>query len=146
MKILGLFTCAVLLFSWDVSGGSYDIYGNLSKGSRKNLNFECNLLNLLHNVREGGTIIAGYEYGYRGGKLKVWGSDSNGYAYVGSLVYRLMGSFYVVYELQFKHASWKHCTPQFRGGMLSRYYGIVKEENPDRYRQMRPFILKYWYK
>lgn len=53
---------------------------------------------------------------------------------------------YMAYELQFKHASWKHCTPLFRGGMLSRYYGIVKEENPERYRQMRPFILKYWYK
>ena len=52
-----------------------------------NLNFECNLLNLLHKVREGGTIIVGYEYGYGGGKLKVWGSDGNGYAYVGSLVY-----------------------------------------------------------
>ena len=53
---------------------------------------------------------------------------------------------YMAYELQFKHASWKHCTPLFRGGMLSRYYGIVNKENPERYRQMRPFILKYWYK
>ena len=27
--------------------------------------------------------MAGYEYGYGGGKLKVWSSDCNGYAYVG---------------------------------------------------------------
>ena len=62
---------------------------------RINLNFEYNLLNLLHNVREGGTIIVGYEYSYGGVKLKVWGSDGNGYAYVGSLVYRVTGSSFV---------------------------------------------------
>ncbi|WP_148453196.1 RHS repeat domain-containing protein [Culturomica massiliensis] len=50
---------------------------------------------MLHNVREGGTIIAGYEYGYGGVKLKVWDSDGNGYAYVGSLVYRVTGSSFV---------------------------------------------------
>ncbi|WP_154670132.1 hypothetical protein [Culturomica massiliensis] len=38
---------------------------------------------MLHNVRKGSTTIAGYKYGYRGGKLKVWSSDCNGYAYVG---------------------------------------------------------------
>ncbi|RHV85847.1 RHS repeat protein, partial [Odoribacter sp. OF09-27XD] len=54
----------------NVSGGSYDydIYGNLSKDSRKNLNFEYNILNLLHNVREGSIIMAGYEYSYGGVK------------------------------------------------------------------------------
>ena len=78
----------------NVSGGSYDydIYGNLSKDSRKNLNFEYNILNLLHNVREGSIIMAGYEYSYGGVKLKVWDSDGNGYAYVGNLVYRVTGS------------------------------------------------------
>lgn len=111
-----------------------------------NLNFEYNLLNLLHNAREGSMIMAGYEYDYGGGKLKVSGGDGSGYVYVGSLVYRVMGSSYLAYELQFKHALWKHCTLLFRGEMLFRYYGIVKKENPDRYRQMRPFILKYWYK
>ena len=64
-------------FCWDfliyIFFGSFQI----------NLNFEYNLLHLLHNVREGGTIIAGYEYGYGGVKLKVWGSDGNGDAYVG---------------------------------------------------------------
>ena len=60
-----------------------------------NLNFEYNLLHLLHNVREGGTIIAGYEYGYGGVKLKVWDSDGNGYAYMGNLVYRVTGSSFV---------------------------------------------------
>ena len=59
------------------------------------MNFEYNLLNLLHNVREGGTIIAGYEYGYERDKLKVSGRDGNGYAYVGSLVYWLRGSSFV---------------------------------------------------
>ena len=59
------------------------------------MNFEYSLLNLLHNVREGGTIIAGYEYGYEGDKLKVSGRGSNGYAYVESLVYWLRGSFFV---------------------------------------------------
>ena len=56
------------------------------------MNFEYNLLHLLHNVREGSTVMAGYEYSYGGVKLKVWGSDGNGYAYVGSLVYRVTGS------------------------------------------------------
>ena len=81
----------------NVSGGSYDydIYGNLSKDSRKNLNFEYNILNLLHNVREGSIIMAGYEYSYGGVKLKVWDSDGNGYAYVGNLVYRVTGSSFV---------------------------------------------------
>nr|WP_147379572.1 hypothetical protein [Odoribacter sp. OF09-27XD] len=39
---------------------------------------------MLHNAREGSTIMAGYEYGYGGGKLKVSGSDGSGYAYVGT--------------------------------------------------------------
>ena len=60
-----------------------------------NLNFEYNLLHLLHNVREGGTIIVGYEYGNGGDKLNIWGSDGNGYAYVGNLVYRVTGSSFV---------------------------------------------------
>ena len=50
---------------------------------------------MLHNVRKGSTTIAGYKYGYRGGKLKVWSSDCNGYAYVGNLVYRVTGSSFV---------------------------------------------------
>ncbi|RHV87392.1 hypothetical protein DXA95_17070 [Odoribacter sp. OF09-27XD] len=48
------------------------------------MNFEYNILNLLHNVREGSIIMAGYEYSYGGVKLKVWDSDGNGYAYVGT--------------------------------------------------------------
>ena len=59
------------------------------------MNFEYNLLHLLHNVREGGTIIAGYEYSYGRVKLRVWDSDGNGYAYVGNLVYRVTGSSFV---------------------------------------------------
>ena len=39
--------------------------------------------------------MAGYEYSYGGVKLKVWGSDGNGYAYVGNLVYRVTGSSFV---------------------------------------------------
>ena len=39
--------------------------------------------------------MAGYEYGYGGGKLKVSGRDGSGYAYVGNLVYRLTGSSFV---------------------------------------------------
>ena len=50
---------------------------------------------MLHNVREGSTIIVGYEYGYGGDKLKVSGRDGSGYAYVGNLVYRLTGSSFV---------------------------------------------------
>ena len=38
---------------------------------------------MLHNVREGSIIMAGYEYSYGGVKLKVWSSDCNGYAYGG---------------------------------------------------------------
>ena len=77
------------------SSYDYDIYGNLSKDSRKNLNFEYNILNLLHNVREGSTLMTGYEYGYGGDKLKVSGRDGSGYAYVGNLVYRFTGSSFV---------------------------------------------------
>ena len=62
---------------------------------RINLNFEYSILNLLHNVRKGSTLMAGYEYGYGGNKLKVSGRDGSGYAYVGILVYRLTGSSFV---------------------------------------------------
>ena len=47
---------------------------------------------MLHNVRKGSTVIAGYEYSYGGVKLKVWDSEGNGYAYVGNLFYRVTGS------------------------------------------------------
>ena len=59
------------------------------------MNFEYSILNLLHNVREGSTLMTGYEYGYGGDKLKVSGRDGSGYAYVGILVYRLTGSSFV---------------------------------------------------
>ena len=73
------------IFPAEILPGFFNLY--ILGSFQINLNFEYNLLHLLHNVREGGTIIVGYEYGYGGGKLKVWGSDGNGYAYVGSLVY-----------------------------------------------------------
>ena len=59
------------------------------------MNFEYSILNLLHNVREGGTLMVGYEYGYGGNKSEVSGRDGSGYAYVGNLVYRLTGSSFV---------------------------------------------------
>ena len=80
----------IFIFSWQKFCRDFLIY--IFLGSFQiNLNFEYNLLHLLHNVRKGSTVIAVYEYSYGGVKLKVWGSDGNGYAYVGSLVYRVRG-------------------------------------------------------
>ena len=69
------------IFLAEILPGFFNLY--IWGAFQINLNFEYNLLHLLHNVREGGTIIAGYEYGYGGGKLKVSGRDGSGYAYVG---------------------------------------------------------------
>ena len=73
----------------------YDGYGNLIKDSRKNLNFEYNILNLIHSVKQGTGLQAEYEYAYTGSKLRVTASDGKGYAYLGSLVYMCTGSSYI---------------------------------------------------
>ena len=58
----------------------YDGYGNLIKDSRKNLNFEYNILNLIHSVKQGTGLQAEYEYTYTGSKLRVTASDGKGAA------------------------------------------------------------------
>lgn len=73
----------------------YDVYGNLTKDNRKNLNFEYNILNLIHSVKQGTGLQAEYEYAYTGSKLRVTASDGKGYAYLGSLVYMCTGSSYI---------------------------------------------------
>ena len=96
------------------------------------MNFEYNLLNLLHNVREGGTLMAGYEYGYGRDKLKVSGRDGSRYAYVGNLVYRFTGSSFVFESGLFGE-----------GGSEWQQYLLSSERSSGQYprncRRQRPF-------
>ena len=78
------------IFPAEILPGFFNLY--ILGSFQINLNFEYNLLHLLHNVRKGSTVIAGYEYSYGGVKLKVWDREGNGYAYVGNLFYRVTGS------------------------------------------------------
>ena len=71
---------------------SYDANGNLQNDSRKSLNFSYNFLNLVSEVRTGGTVTAAYTWLADGTKLGVRnGSGSDGFEYVGSLIYRKSG-------------------------------------------------------
>ena len=70
----------------------YDANGNLQNDSRKSLNFSYNFLNLVSEVRTGGTVTAAYTWLADGTKLGVRnGSGSDGFEYVGSLIYRKSG-------------------------------------------------------
>ncbi len=73
-----------------VSGSySYDANGNLQNDNRKSLNFSYNFLNLVSEVRTGSTAKAVYTWLADGMKLGVCnGSGSDGFEYVGSLIYR----------------------------------------------------------
>ena len=71
---------------------SYDANGNLQNDSRKSLNFSYNFLNLVSEVRTGGTVTAAYTWLADGTKLGVRnGSGSDGFEYAGSLIYRKSG-------------------------------------------------------
>ncbi len=70
----------------------YDANGNLQNDSRKSLNFSYNFLNLVSEVRTGGTVTAAYTWLADGTKLGVRnGSGSDGFEYAGSLIYRKSG-------------------------------------------------------
>lgn len=67
---------------------SYDANGNLQNDSRKALNFNYNVLNLLNEVYSGDRLAVGYTWLADGTKLGVCdGNGVNGLEYVGSLIY-----------------------------------------------------------
>ena len=71
---------------------SYDANGNLQNDSRRALLFDYNFLNLVSEVRTGSTVTAAYTWLADGTKLGVCnGSGSDGFEYVGSLIYRKSG-------------------------------------------------------
>ena len=70
----------------------YDLNGNLTKDSRKGLEYKYNRLNLLEEVWKDGEMKAQYNYLADGTKVSVRdGSGKNGYDYVGSVVYKVVG-------------------------------------------------------
>ena len=70
-----------------------DISGNLKKDSRRALLFDYNSLNLLSEVRRDGQPAAKYDWLADGTKLGVCdGSGTDGFEYVGSLIYRKSNS------------------------------------------------------
>ena len=70
----------------------YDANGNLLNDSRRSLIIDYNVLNLVSEVRTGGTVTAAYTWLADGTKLGVrTGSGSDGFEYVGSLIYRKSG-------------------------------------------------------
>ena len=70
----------------------YDANGNLLNDSRRSLIIDYNVLNLVSEVRTGGTVTAAYTWLADGTKLGVCnGSGSDGFEYVGSLIYRKSG-------------------------------------------------------
>ena len=70
----------------------YDANGNLLNDSRRSLIIDYNVLNLVSEVRTGGTVTAAYTWLADGTKLGVRsGSGSDGFEYVGSLIYRKSG-------------------------------------------------------
>ena len=66
---------------------SHDPNGNMINDSRKSLNFEYNILNLLAVVKTGTTLKASYTYLADGTKLRVADASGNGFYYLGSLTY-----------------------------------------------------------
>ena len=69
----------------------YDLNGNLTKDSRKGLEYKYNRLNLLEEVWKDGEMKAQYNYLADGTKLGVRdGSGKIGYDYVGSVVYKVV--------------------------------------------------------
>ena len=69
----------------------YDSNGNLTKDSRKGLEYKYNRLNLLEEVWKDGEMKAQYNYLSDGTKVSVRdGSGKNGYDYVGSVVYKVV--------------------------------------------------------
>ncbi len=68
----------------------YDQNGNMTKDSRKNLEFEYNFLNLTSSVKEGNTVRSNYSWLADGKKLSARQSGINGggYEYLGSLIYQ----------------------------------------------------------
>ena len=72
---------------------AYDLNGNLKKDSRRALLFDYNSLNLLSEVRRDGQPAAKYDWLADGTKLGVCdGSGTDGFEYVGSLIYRKSNS------------------------------------------------------
>ena len=67
---------------------SYDKNGNMISDSRGALNLSYSVLNLLREVKAGGTVKARYGYLADGTKLRVRDAGDNGFDYLGSLTYK----------------------------------------------------------
>ncbi len=83
--------------SVDVAGSmaySYDKNGNLAASQRGNLDYGYNYLNLLGNVKVGSTVKAQYRWLADGTKAGVRNgtAGTQGYEYLGSLVYKRTGA------------------------------------------------------
>jgi hypothetical protein len=48
------------------------------------------------------------------------------------------------YENQMNDATWSGTTKRFKQRMVARYADLLQRENPSRYRQKYPEIIKYW--
>lgn len=67
---------------------TYDGNGNMVSDSRRGLTLGYNYLNLLREVKAGSTVKARYTWLTDGSKLKVRDAGSNGFDYLGSLIYK----------------------------------------------------------
>ena len=67
---------------------TYDGNGNMVSDSRRGLTLGYNYLKLLREVKAGSTVKARYTWLTDGSKLKVRDAGSNGFDYLGSLIYK----------------------------------------------------------
>ena len=80
---------------------TYDDNGNMASDGRKNLQFSYNFINLPSAVNQAGALKASYVYSADGVKREVSDNSSNGYAYLGSLIYSKSGSLYSLESTDF---------------------------------------------
>jgi len=71
---------------------AYDNNGNMTTDGRKNLAITYNVLNLQQSISQNSTTMAEYSYLSDGTKCGVVDNTTNGYDYLGSLIYNRSGS------------------------------------------------------
>ena len=71
---------------------AYDNNGNMTTDGRKNLQISYNVLNLQQSISQNSTTMAEYSYLSDGTKCGVVDNTTNGYDYLGSLIYSRSGS------------------------------------------------------
>ena len=70
---------------------AYDNNGNMTTDGRKNLAITYNVLNLQQSLSQNGTTVASYTWLADGTKCAVVDNTTNGYDYLGSLIYSRSG-------------------------------------------------------